>query len=617
MPDSTKLSRRGFLKATGGAAAVTALAGCSGEGNGEGTTESGGAGTGTEATGTATEESGDGSELSGSVFNRVLSGTITTLDPVAATDTASGIVIQQLFDCLMAYPNALPTVENELAADYTVSDDYRTYTFQLADATFHNGDKVTASDFVYAWERLAASSNSRRAYFILDSVGVQHETDGEDSYVPGSLGVEATGETELTVSLSEPFHDTLEMFAYTSFAAVPEGLVGDVGDYDGQLSYDEFANTNPVGAGPFQFAFWEKGTSAAVTKYDDYYGNVAKVDNVRWQVIEDDTALYNYAMNRNADYFELPTAQFDPAKVQVEETDDYGRETGTYGPLRNNATANYVGVPTLSIYYVGFNMSKVPKPVRQAFAYVLNQEQMVSEVFKNRGSPAQLFTPPTIFPGGAEAATELVESEYPYSMGETDIQAARQVMEEAGYGPDNKFEVQWTQYNSNTWEQMAGILRDQLASAHINMQIEKADFSTLLERGRNGQLQAYTLGWIADWPAPDNFLQLLNPPQTDTSQPGPISYVNWTSENGDAAQQATDAYQTVVNNAAPTDQAQQARNEAYVAMEQANWEDVAMLPIYNAKDERFWYDNVEIEPFGGMGPSRQKLNNVTLTEQSN
>ncbi|RDZ42766.1 ABC transporter substrate-binding protein [Haloferax sp. Atlit-10N] len=610
MPDTNKLSRRRFLKATGGAATAAALAGCTG-GDGEETTttESGG----DETTTATTTEEDTGTELSGSVFNRILSGTITTMDPVAATDTSSGIIIQQVFDCLMSYPNALPTVENELAADYTVSDDFTTYTFQLADATYHNGETVTASDFIYAWERLAASSNSRRAYFILDSIGVEHETDDEGNYVPGSLGVEVgETETELVVNLSEPFHDTLEMFAYTSFAALPEGVLGDVEGYDGEMEYTEFASNNPIGAGPFEFAFWEQGTAAAVSKYDDYYGQVAQVDNVRWQVIEDDTARYNYAMNENADYFGLPTAQYDPGLVQVESTDEYGREIGKYGPVRNGKTLNYVGVPTLSIFYVGFNMEKVPKPVRQAFAYVLNQGQMVSEVFKGRGSPAQLFTPPTIFPGGAQAANDLIDSEYPYNADETDIQAAREVMEEAGYGEDNQFEVQWTQYNSNTWEEMASILRDQLASAHINMQIQKADFSTLLERGRNGQLEAYTLGWIADWPAPDNFLQLLNPPQTDTSKQGPISYVNWTAENGDAYQQATDAYQQVVNNPAPTDEAQQIRDEAYVDIETANWEDVAMLPIYNRKDETFWYDTVNIEPFGGMGPSRQKLNNVTL-----
>ncbi|KTG29292.1 ABC transporter substrate-binding protein [Haloferax profundi] len=610
MPDTNKLSRRRFLKATGGAATAAALAGCTGGNGEETTTESGGQ----EETTTEqqTEAEDTGTELSGSVFQRILTGTITTLDPVAATDTSSGIIIQQVFDCLMSYPDGLPTVENELAADYTSSEDFTTYTFQLEDATYHDGRAVKAADFVYAWERLAASENSRRAYFILDSIGVEHETDSEGSYVPGSLGVEAASDTELVVNLSEPFHDTLEMLAYTSFAAYPEGIVGDLDEYDGEMEYTDFASKNPVGAGPFELAFWEKGTAAAVSKYDDYYGEAAQVDNVRWQVIEDDTARYNYAMNENADYFSMPTAQYDPGKVSIESTDEFGREIGTYGPVRNGKTVNYVGVPTLSIFYVGFNMKKVPKPVRQAFAYVLNQDQMVEEVFKGRGSPAYIFTPPTIYPGGAQAAQEKVESDYPYGVAETNIQKAREVMEEAGYGPDNKFEVQWTQYNSDTWEEMAKILRDQLASAHVNMKIQKADFSTLLERGRNGQLEAYTLGWIADWPAADNFLQLLNPPQTDTSQQGPISYVNWTTDNGDSYQKAADAYQRVVNNPAPTDDAQAVRDEAYVEIEESNWDDVAMLTIYNRKDERFWYDTVNIEPFGGMGPSRQKLNNVTL-----
>jgi peptide/nickel transport system substrate-binding protein len=617
MTDTNRLSRRSFLKATGGAAGAAAIAGCTGNGDETTETPTDSDGGGTTPEETATPGDDGGTELEGTVFTRTLTGTITTFDPVAATDTASGTVIQQVFDCLMGYQEATPVVENELAADYEVSDDYRTYTFTLKDATFHNGDEVTAQDFVYAWERLAASSNSRRAYFILDSIGVAHETetqDGNEVYVPGTLDVQAEDDKTLVVNLAEPFHDTLEMMAYTSFAALPEGIVGDVGDYEGEMEYNEFASNNPVGAGPFKFNFWQQGTAAAVDKYEDYHGTVASVDHVKWQVLEDDTALYNFSMNKNADYFQLPTAQYDPNKITVEEEDDQGRQIGTYGPLRNDETANYVGVPTLSTFYVGFNMQKVPKPVRQAFAYVMNQEQMVEEVFKNRGNASYTLTPPTIFPGGAQNASSFIEENYPYGVGERQISEAKRVMEEAGYGPDNTFEVNWTQYDSDTWEEMASLLRDQLEPAHIEMNIQRADFGTLLERGRNGQLQVYTLGWIADWPAADNFLQLLNPPQTDTSLQGPISYINWRPENGDAAEQATQAYETVKANPAPTDEAQQARDDAYLQIEQANWEDVGFLNVYHELTEMFWYDYVDIAPFGGMGDSRQKYNEVQINK---
>lgn len=615
MTDNNNLSRRRFLQATGGAASAVAIAGCTGGNDDDNNSSDGG------SQGTTTSGNGGGGKEN---YIQLINSTITTFDPVAATDTASGRVIQNVFDALMNYPNGEATVEKLLADSYEVTDDYKTYTFKINEnATFHNGNSVTAEDFVYSFERLAGSEHTRRSYFILDSLGVAHETetvtqDGEESevYKSGTLGVKAVDEKTLEITLAKPFHSSLEMLAYTSFAAVPANIVGDVDGYDGEVEYNEFASRNPVGSGPFEFVKWEKGTEAEIKKYADYYGTKAKVEGVHWQVIEDTQAAYNYGQNKNADIVPIPSSEYDRNKISIDSEDDEGRKIGTYGPMRNGVKANYFSVPEISAFYVGFNMKAVPKPVRQAFAYAMDQSVMVEEVFKGRGEPAYHFTPPSIYPGGAKAYTQHAKQNYPYGYNESQLDKARQVMEDAGYGSNNKYEIQWTQYDSTTWEDMAKILRDQLASAHINMKIEKAPFSTLLQRGRTGKLEVYTLGWIADWPAPDNFLQLLNPPQTDTSQDAPISYLNWTSENGDAAEKATQAYETVKNNLAPTDSAANARADAYVKIEEANWEDVGFLNVYHSIGERFWYDWLDIEPFGGMGGSRQMYNKATLSKRN-
>jgi ABC-type transport system substrate-binding protein len=586
------VSRRTFLQGTGSVAAAAAVAGCGGQEGSDPTA------------GTDGEGAGRGEPVPDATLN-LINSTITTLDPVAATDTASGTIIENVFDGLMNYPNGVAAVESLLATDYETSDDFTTYTFSLADAQFHNGDAVTAGDFVYSLYRLAFSDNSRRTRFILDSLGVTQPAEGE-------LGVRAVDDETLEIQLQEPFHAVLEMLAYSSFAAVPEGIVGDVEGYEGEMAYETFARSDPIGAGPYEFEDWTQGTSADITRFDDYHGGDVSNGGVHWDVIEDDQAAYNHAMNRNADVFGLPTAQYDPAKVSVERTDDRGRDHGTYGELRNGLTANYLAVPEISVFYVGFNTAVVPKPVRQAFAYATDQHLLVDEVFKGRGEPAYHFTPPSIYPGGAEAYADHARNAYPYGYDESRLDMATQIMEEAGYGPDNQFRIEWTQYESDTWRRMAQILRDQLASAHIEMEIQQAPFSTLTERGRNGNLEAFTLGWIADWPAPDNFLQLLNPPQTDTSMDAPISFINWSADTGDAAGRATDAYATIEDNPEPTDAAQQARERAYVEMEEANWEDVGMLTIYHSLGERFWYDWVDIEPDGGMGGSRQKLDDVRI-----
>jgi len=310
----------------------------------------------------------------------------------------------------------------------------------------------------------------------------------------------------------------------------------------------------------------------------------------------------------------IPTAQYDPEKLNVEQTDDLGREVGTYGPVQNGATMDYLGVQTINSFYIGFNQNNVEEAARKATAYALNQQLAVDQVFKGRGNGAYHFTPPRIYPGGPQQYNQHARNNYPYGYNETQLQRARQVMEDAGYGPNNQYQFTLTTYQSTTWQSIAKIIRDQLASVHINLQLQQAPFSTLLQRGRNGNLQAYTLGWIMDWPAPDNFLNLLYPPATDTSQSGPLSYVNWSDTQ--AAQQATQAWEKIQNNAAPSDQAEQARQEAYVTMEEANWQDVVFLPVYHRLDQEFRYQWVDMPKFGSAGPSRQMYNTTSIGQRN-
>ncbi|MWG34752.1 ABC transporter substrate-binding protein [Halomarina oriensis] len=617
MTDSSGLSRRRFLQATGGAATAAALAGCLGIG-GDGDGDGNGNDSDGNGTGNGTGDGGEDMEPQQGGTYRKLNSTISTFDPVNAGDTASGQIVQQVFDGLTNYPNGETQPTNLLAESVERSEDDTTYTFTLKDATFHNGNQVTAQDFVYSFERLARSPYTVRAYFILDSLGVTHETDEDGNYVPDSMGVEAQDESTLVINLDEPFHSTLAMLAYSSFAAVPSDAIGL--DIDAEQTgsgeevepapeYTEFSENNPIGAGPFVFENWEKGTSADVTRYDDYHGQTAYVDAVHWQVIEDDTAAFNYAMSKNVDTFGVPTPRYSQNKIQNASKDDAGRTEGQYGPFdANGETVDYLKVPEVSTFYFAFNTQNVPKPVRQAVAYITDQESLASSVFKSRQEPAYHLTPPLIYPGEGSAYDSHVEEAYPYGTS-SDIEGAQQVMEEAGYGENNRFTMQFTHYVSQTWSEIAQILRQRLSGAYIDMNIEQAEFATLLERGQNGNLEAYTLGWIADWPAADNFLQLINPPNTYTGEPGVLTYTNWgRDEETEASQAAAEAWQTIQDNPGPSEEALNARNEAYIQMEEANWEDVVLVNAFHGATERFKYPYLHAPKFGAMGNSRQMYN---------
>ncbi|MFB6095992.1 MAG: ABC transporter substrate-binding protein [Haloferacaceae archaeon] len=607
------ISRRQFLRATGGAATAVTLAGCGGE-----TGQETGALTGTR-TG---QEQGTEIRKDGPVYRR-LNHSVTTLDPIAVTDEASSFVTTQVFDGLTGFPDGHPTARGRLAEGYESNDRGTVWRFTLREgATFHDGSAVTAHDFVYSLERLAASTHSRRSSFLLHTLGVDHETrtvtrDGQERtvYEPGSLAVTAEDDRTLRIELREPFVATLEMLAFTAFAAVPEGIVGDVDGYEGDLEYERFATEAPVGAGPFEFVDWQQGTEVKVQRYDDYYGRVPSIAGVHWQIVDDAETRYEHAMNRNVDTFSIPTSRYDPEKVTVEERTDRGVEVGTYGPARNGETLRYSRRAQLYTFLSGFNMAAVPKPARLAFAHAIDQRSLVENVFKGRGRAAPHLTPPGLFPRGADFYAEHAAS-YPYAIDESRIQQAKAVMEDAGYGPDDQVEVTWTHPPNATLRSMGKIIRDQVSPAYVDVTLESAGLSAMVKRGRQGNLDAFALGWGADYPAMQNFLQLLNPPQTITGEGRtPISFLNWTDERGSMAGEAARAWQRIVGNSGPSERAQRARDDAAVTMEEANWEDVGVLTLIHPFGEQFSYEWVDLEPFGAMGPSNQQYDGVRIGDR--
>ncbi|WP_255151648.1 ABC transporter substrate-binding protein [Halorarius halobius] len=616
-PDS--VSRRRFLQATGAAGAAATLAGCSPQ---QGTPGGNGTQSDTDTPKSSPPQTDTPEPVEGGTLRRTLTGTITTFDPIAATDTASGIVIQQVFDALMNYPDGEQAATTQLATDYSVSEDFTTYTFTLKEGvTFHDGTELTAEDFVYSWERLVRSPHSARAYFALSSMGISYEKTEDGTYKPGSLAVSAEGEYTLKIELDGPFAFTLPMLAYTAFAPLPKDYLGDISSEtndEGEPSeqYREFAQSDPVGTGPFQNVTWKQGESAEVEAYGDYHGTGPYLDGVHLRVLEDPNAQFQYVQNNRADLFTVPTSKFDPAKVSVEYTDDLERQHGTYGPMQNGQTVNYAKVPELSLYYFAFNAANIPRPVRRAAAYVINQHQLSQQVFKGRYQPGYHITPPAIYPGGVPAYEEHAKNEYPYGYDSVEIDEAKSLMEEAGYGPDNKFEMTLTHYTSDVWSQASQIVRDRLSAAHINLSIEQAEFSTMLQRGKNGELEMYTLGWVADYPGAGNFLQLVYPPRTDTSDPGPSTYTDWDDVDSQAKRNATQAFEKILENRAPTDEDQQARNEAYVTMEEANWEDVILVPTFHANSQPMWYNGTHVPVHGSMGPSRQSYNTAWKEESA-
>jgi peptide/nickel transport system substrate-binding protein len=191
-------------------------------------------------------------------------------------------------------------------------------------------------------------------------------------------------------------------------------------------------------------------------------------------------------------------------------------------------------------------------------------------------------------------------------------------MEDAGYGEDNTFSLSFDMsngYASYVGEDLFSLLRDQLTTAHIEMELNTADWSTFLNRARNGNVGMFMLGWLADYPGLDNFLKLLNPPATITDKEDNVGYVNWTEDNGDFAAQAEEGWQQIVNNYGLTESDVEARAEGGWKIEEAAMKDAVMFSFMHSIEQGMSYPWVSKPRFGAMGTSRQKKHSIKIGDR--
>lgn len=129
-----------------------------------------------------------------------------TLDPAMVTTDSERIVVSHLYENLMKLSSdgqGGSRVEAGAARKYTCTDNNdgtQTYTFTLRDMKWSDGQKVTAADFVYAWQRLADPATASPNAALLEMVAGYRQV--RSSGDVSKLQVSAPEENTFVVTLS-------------------------------------------------------------------------------------------------------------------------------------------------------------------------------------------------------------------------------------------------------------------------------------------------------------------------------------------------------------------------------------------------------------------------------
>jgi len=184
-----------------------------------------------------------------------------------------------------------------------------------------------------------------------------------------------------------------------------------------------------------------------------------------------------------------------------------------------------------STFYLAFNfldpvvggLSERAKKLRQAISIAVDYEEFISIFSNGRGIPGMGPIPPGLF-GYRDGEAGINPIVYDWVEGKPrrkPVEQARRLMAEAGYadGRDAK-SGQPLVLNLDTVSRGPGDssrlewYRRQFAKLNIQLEIRTTDWNRFQEKIRSGNTQIFFLGWNADYPDPENFMFLLNGPQS-------------------------------------------------------------------------------------------------------
>ncbi|MBI4307514.1 MAG: peptide ABC transporter substrate-binding protein, partial [Chloroflexi bacterium] len=398
-----------------------------------------------------------------------------TLDPALASDTDSAGIVLEVFSGLVALTPELKIVP-DIAERWEVSPDAKTYTFHLRkNAKFQDGKPVTARDFKYSWERAAdpATESTTVDLYMGDIVGVRDVVRGKAKEISG---LKVVDDNTLQVTIDAPKAYFLAKMTYQVAAVVDRANV------QSGKNWTQRAN----GTGPFKLREYSIGQRIVLARNDNYYREpMPKLDQVVYS-LSGGTPMTMYENN-----------EIDATGVGLADID---RVRDPKNPLNKDLITS---PPEFAIYFVGFNVTKPPfddVKVRQALTLVIDKESITKNVFSGLRVPAYGVLPPGL-PGFNQNLKGL----------RYDPQKAKQLLAESKYAgkmPRITLSVPGTGGSVGLDDEaMIEMWKKELGVA---VEIQQAEWATYLQDLNQRKYQMWGgSGWVADYPDPEDFLDIL------------------------------------------------------------------------------------------------------------
>lgn len=524
----------------------------------------------------------------GGVFRMNENEYLRSLYPHNITEVVGHRIASQIYEGLVMLSQNDLSVVPCLAERFEVDSTATRFRFYLRKGVFFHDDpcfpnkkgrEVTAHDFKYCFTKLCeANANNQGSWIFEGKVkGCAEYLASTRSGKPlpeGVSGIKVVDNYTLDITLEQPFASFLYLLAMPFATVFPREAVE---------TYGNDMRIKAVGTGPFVIKAVKEDDAVILSRNPHYWGKDADGNPLPYL----DGIRFSFIKERKAELLEFKKGHLDlmyrlPLEMIDEIIDKHDSLQPAYRKFILQTTSS------LATNYYGFlHQDKLfaNKDVRIAFNYAIDRKRICDFTMKGTGIPAIHGMVP---PGMKGFETKAIKG-YDFHP-----EKAREHLAKAGYPNGKGFPEITLQINSGggTNEQIAEAIQKMLQETlNIRINILKLPFAQHLENYETGKAQFWRAGWVADYPDPENFLNLFWSKHVPDklSDKAYLNSVRYTSETFD--QLFTRALQTA-------DEHQ--RNLLYMAADQQLIDDAAVMPIFYYKDHRLLQPYVRNFPQNAM-----------------
>lgn len=483
---------------------------------------------------------------------------IKTFDAALSTDAPSITAIDMINTGLVQLDDKLQ-IKDQLAASHSLGTDGLTWTFKLRpNLMFSDGQPLTSADVAYSIDRAldpALKSITSPAYLNLVKDSDQRLAGKVKTLIGDSLLIPDPQTISIVTNAKAAYF--LDALSYSCSYVVEKSLITKYGN-------DKFTDhlTEGGSSGPWKVSQYIHGKEIDFVPNPNYYGAKPLLKKVVMPFYKQADTTYKAYQVGQVDGSGIPSADLAAAKA-----------------LPNG---QFHLIPNLWISYYAMNFLTKPfdnLKIRQAFALAVDRDAIAHSVYKDTVTPTFHIVPQGM-PGYDTALTGPLGVKSTKGDQAQAKQLFTQGMQEAGYTlatlPPITFTVS-TGGSADATHEFEAVQQMWQTTLGVSVKIETVDFNVLLNdipaaTNNPKGLQMWSIGWIADYPDPQDWLSL------QFAKGAANNNMNFgQNSSADASQQAS--IQDLMQQA-DVNPDSAARLQQYNQAEQQLVNDVAWMPIY-------------------------------------